>query len=216
MPLLPGGLPPRLQQQLTFLLEIDRLKGVLRQSRLLHEERRENSAEHSWHLAMLALFLAEYADTSVDVARVVKLVLIHDLVEIDAGDTYCYDVEGQQDKAAREHQAATRLFGLLPADQADELWSLWSEFEAGETPEAAFASALDRLMPLLHNYGSGGAIWRQNGIHEQQVLARNAPIAMSSAILWELAQAIIEEAVERGFLPESPSTSVRGLRPRYR
>jgi putative hydrolase of HD superfamily len=125
---------------LTFLLEIDRLKGVLRQSRLIHEDRRENSAEHSWHLAMLALLLAEYTDTPVDVARVVKLVLIHDLVEIDAGDTYCYDAEGQKDKAAREHQAATRLFGLLPPDQADELWSLWREFEARETPEDAAAA----------------------------------------------------------------------------
>lgn len=204
---LPASLHQRLQQQLTFLLEIDRLKGVLRQSRLLHENRRENSAEHSWHLAMLALLLAEYADTPVDVARVVKLVLIHDLVEIDAGDTYCYDAQGQQDKALREHQAATRLFGLLPPAQADELWSLWREFEARETPEAAFASALDRLMPLLHNYGSGGALWRQHAIHERQVLARNAPIAAASATLWELARAIIAEAVEQGYLPESPSTS---------
>lgn len=159
MPPLPAGLPQRLRQQLTFLLEIDRLKGVLRQSRLIHEDRRENSAEHSWHLAMLALLLAEHANPPIDVAHVVKLVLMHDLVEIGAGDTFCYDVEGQQDKADREHQAATRLFGLLPPEQADELWSLWREFEAQETLEAVFASTLDRLMPLLHNYASGGVLW---------------------------------------------------------
>lgn len=203
MPPLPAGLPQRLQQQLTFLLEIDRLKGVLRQSRLIHEDRRENSAEHSWHLAMLALLLAEYVNPPVDVAHVVKLVLIHDLVEIDAGDTYCYDPEGQKDKVDREHQAATRLFGLLPPDQTEELWALWREFEAQETPEAAFASALDRVMPLLHNYANGGALWQQHGIHAGQVLARNAPIAESSATLWELAQALIGEAVERGYLPRA-------------
>lgn len=202
---LPASLAQRLQQQLAFLLEIDRLKSVLRQSRLLHEHRRENSAEHSWHLAMLALILAEYADQTLDVAHVIKLVLVHDLVEIDAGDTFCYDTEELEHKAAREQQAAARLFGLLPPDQGDELWSLWREFEARHTAEAAFASALDRLMPLLHNYAGEGRLWQQHGVHEEQVLARNTPIAASSATLWQLAQTVISEAVERGYLPPVPS-----------
>lgn len=200
MPNLPESIPARLAAQLSFLLELDRLKAVLRQSRLLPADRRENSAEHSWHLAMLALVLAEYSDQPVDVARAIQLVLVHDVVEIDAGDTFAYDLAGHEDKADREQQAAARIFGLLPDDQAAQLWALWQEFEDAQSAEARFAHAVDRMMPLLHNYVAAGPVWRQHGITEGQVRAKNAVIAHSSAALWQSAQAIIAESVARGFL----------------
>ena len=146
----------RLTQQLRFLLELDRLKSVFRQSRLIHTDRMENSAEHSWHLAMLAVVLAEYAAEDIDLVRVVKMALIHDIVEIDAGDTYIYDEQARREKARLEQQAAERIFGLLPKQQAAELRTLWEEFEAKQTPEARFAGALDRLQPLLLNYHTAG------------------------------------------------------------
>lgn len=139
----------RLDQQLAFILEIDKLKEVLRQTRLITGERRENSAEHSWHIALLAILLAEYANTPVDVLRVVKMLLIHDIVEIDAGDTFAYSAVPKAEQALREQLAAQRIFGLLPPDQEEEFVALWEEFEAGATPEAQFAHALDRFMPFL-------------------------------------------------------------------
>lgn len=206
MPRLPETIPGRLAAQLTFLLELDRLKTVLRQARLLHADRRENSAEHSWHLAMLALILAEYSDQPVDVAQAIQLVLIHDVVEIDAGDTFAYDLAGHADQADREQRAAARIFGLLPADQAAQLWARWQEFEAGQTAEARFARAVDRLMPPLHNYAGGGPVWRQHGITVDQVRAKNAVIADSSAALGQAAQALIAEAVAQGFLTTGDDT----------
>lgn len=192
---------PRLQQQLAFLLEIDRLKSVLRQSRLIGSERRENSAEHSWHLALLALILAEYSDEPIDLLRVIMLVLIHDIVEIDAGDTYCYDTAALSSKADREAQAAARIFGLLPDDQAKALLEGWQEFEAGATAEARFAQVLDRLMPLLHNYMSQGVVWQEHGITAAQVQNRNAGIAAASRSLAEVVDAVIADAVRLGYLP---------------
>jgi putative hydrolase of HD superfamily len=173
---------------------------VLRQAHLLHADRRENSAEHSWHLAMLALILAEHSDQPVDMARVIQLVLVHDVVEIDAGDTFAYDVAAQRDKADREQRAAARIFGLLPDDQAAQLWVRWQEFEDSQTAEARFAHAVDRLMPLLHNYVASGPVWRQHKITADQVLAKNLVIAESSTALWQAAQAIIAESVAQGFL----------------
>lgn len=192
---------PRLQQQLAFLLEIDRLKSVLRQSRLIGVDRRENSAEHSWHLAMLALILAEYSDEPIDLMRVISLVLIHDIVEIDAGDTYCYDTAALSSKADREAQAAARIFGLLPDDQATALMDGWQEFEASVTPEARFAQVLDRLMPLLHNSMSQGIVWQEHGITAAQVHARNQSIAAASRSLAELVDAVLADAVRLGYLP---------------
>lgn len=194
--------PDRLHQQLQFIVEIDQLKHVLRQTLLMNGSRRENDAEHSWHLGMMAIVLAEYAPDGVDLSKVLKMVLIHDLVEIDAGDTFCYDVAGLQDKAEREQQAANRLFGLLPIDLAQELRLLWEEFEAGQTPEAQFANALDRLQPILHNYHTQGGTWKKAGVTIEQVQKRIAPIAKGSPVLGEFATALIQDALTQGFLSD--------------
>ena len=190
----------RLKQQLDFLLEIDRLKEVMRQSYICRGLRKENSSEHSWHLAVMALVLAEYANTPVDITRVVKMALVHDLVEIDAGDTFCYDDTGNAGKACRETVAADRIFGLLPEDQRSEFRGLWEEFEARATPEAFFAAALDRLMPLMHNYYSNGKTWREHGVPAAKVLERNRHIEDGSAQLWAVAESLIEDAIAKGWL----------------
>lgn len=194
--------PDRLHQQLQFIVEIDQLKHVLRQTLLMNGSRRENDAEHSWHLGMMTIVLAEYAPDGVDLSKVLKMVLIHDLVEIDAGDTFCYDTVGLQDKAEREQQAANRLFGLLPIDLAQDLRSLWEEFEAGQTPEAQFANALDRLQPILHNYHTQGGTWKKAGVTIAQVQKRIAPIAKGSPVLGEFATALIQDALTQGFLSD--------------
>lgn len=190
----------RLQAQLAFILEADQLKQVIRRSYLVDASRLENAAEHSWHLALMALVLHEHANEQVSLLRVLKMVTVHDLVEIDCGDTYLFDDNAQLGKVEREEQAAARLFGLLPADQAQELYAIWEEFEARETADARFANALDRLIPLLHNYHSGGLSWQEHGIHSQQVRDRLASIDMGSAGLWSYAQSIIEAAVAEGIL----------------
>ncbi len=191
----------RLKKQMEFLLEIDKLKTILRRTLLTDGSRRENSAEHSWHLAIMALILSEYANTKIDLFRVIKILLIHDLVEIDAGDTFVYDLQGNRDKEERERRAAERLFGLLPPDQAEDLHALWKEFEEEQTPEALFASALDRLQPLLHNYFTQGTIWRQHQITGNQVLTVNRKIERGSPTLWNLAESLVRELIEKGFLP---------------
>lgn len=190
----------RLAQQIQFVIEIDKLKGILRQTLLIDSSRRENSAEHSWHIAIMAILLAEYAPEPVNVLRVVKMLLVHDLVEIDAGDTFCYDVQHNQSKTDRELQAADRLFGLLPMDQAQELRSLWEEFEAQETMDARFAACCDRLQPMLHNVETEGGTWKQHNIHREQVLRRAAPIAQGAPELWKLVQHLIEQSVDKGLL----------------
>ncbi len=191
----------RLAQQLHFIVEIDKLKRVLRQTLLTDESRQENSAEHSWHLAIMAILLAEYAPSSeIDVLHVIKMLLVHDLVEIDAGDTFCYDVQGNQNKAAREAQAATRIFGLLPEEQGAELRSLWEEFEAQETAAAKFAAALDRLQPLLNNQQTRGGTWRIHGIVREQVLERMRPVQDGAPALWSMVEQIIEDCVVAGYL----------------
>ena len=190
----------RLEKQIAFLLEIDKLKSVLRRTYLLDDPRHENSAEHSWHLAVMAMLLAEHANASVNLLHVLKMLLIHDVVEIDSGDTYIYDVAGNESKAAREQEAAGRIFGLLPEDQRDEMHRLWEEFEARATPEARFAAALDRLMPMLHNYHTQGRSWREHGVTDAQVIAHNGHMAEGSAGLWEYAEAMIKDAVGQGYL----------------
>lgn len=193
----------RLQRQLQFILEIDRLKTIQRQTLLTDGSRHENSAEHSWHIALMAVLLSEYSNGDrLDLFRVVKMLLVHDLVEIDAGDTFCYDEAANHDKEERERQAADRLFGLLPRDQGAEMRRLWEEFEARESAEARFANALDRLQPLLHNVHTEGASWRRHGVRSHQVLERNSPVGDGAAVLWEHARRLIDEAVERGFLAE--------------
>ena len=193
----------RFEQQIRFILEIDKLKTIIRRTYLLNADRAENTAEHSWHLAMMAILLAEHANQPVDVARVIKMVLVHDIVEIDAGDTYFYDTAAALDKSEREHAAAGRIFGLLPLDQGTELRDLWEEFEAGQTADARFALALDRFMPQLHNYHTKGRSWAEHGITADRVLARNEGMAEGSTRLWECAQVLLNDAVEKGFLPRS-------------
>lgn len=189
----------RLEQQIQFILEVDKLKAIYRRTYLLHEARRENTAEHSWHLAIMAMLLTEYANEPVNVSRVIKMVLIHDIVEIDAGDTYFYDAAAALDKADRERAAADRIFGLLPPDQGAELRDLWNEFESCQTPDARFAAALDRFMPQLHNYHTNGKSWQEHGITVDRVLERNACMAAGSTKLWECARALLDDAVAKGF-----------------
>ncbi len=191
----------RFTQQIAFLLELDKLKNIYRQTLVLHEDRAENDAEHSFHLAIMACILAEHANTPVDVLRTMKMVLVHDVVEIDAGDTYCYDAKGNEDKAERELKAADRLFALLPEDQEREFRSLWEEFEAKETPESRFANALDRIQPMLLNYKKGGISWKKHSITEEQVKNRNIPtVSAGSDTIGEFAQEIIKAAKEAGYL----------------
>lgn len=190
----------RLARQIEFIAEIDKLKSVERRTTLIDRSRQENSAEHSWHIALMAVLLAEHSRDGIDLLRVVKMLLVHDLVEIDAGDTFCYDAAANEDKEARERLAAERLFGLPPADQGAELWALWEEFEARETAEARFAAALDRMQPILQNLRTDGASWQAHGIRKHQVLERNRPIDDGSPTLWEYVTRLVDEAVEQGIL----------------
>jgi putative hydrolase of HD superfamily len=172
-------------QQLNFLREIDRLKSVIRQSPLLDQSRKENSAEHSWHLAMYALLLHDHAHSPVNLMRVIKMLLIHDIVEVDVGDTPIHSGASSQDQALQEQQAAKRLFGLLPAAQGAELHDLWCEFEAASTDDAKFAKALDRVQPLLINVATNGGTWAENNVNLEMVLQRYGPtIERGSPALW--------------------------------
>lgn len=190
----------RFSEQISFWLEMDKMKNIYRQTRVLHEDRAENDAEHAWHLAMLALVLHEYANEPVDLKTVLTTVLIHDIVEIDAGDTYAYDAAGNETKAAREQQAADRLFGLLPEEQGAYLRRLWEEFEARSTPEARFAVALDRIQPLMLNYTKHGESWKTHDVCREQVAGRMQPIGEGSAVLGDYAAELIRRAVEEGLL----------------
>lgn len=193
-------LSDRLEQQIRFVLEIDKLKNVLRQTLLTDGSRQENSAEHSWHIALMAIVLAEYAPEPIDVLRVIKMLLVHDLVEIDAGDTFCYDTQGNESKADREMMAADRLFGLLPSDQAAELRQLWDEFEAQETSAAKFAASLDRLQPIMHNQQTEGHTWQKHGVTRDRVLQRMATVKTGAPDLWHLVEQIIDDCVTAGYL----------------
>ncbi|MBI3403903.1 MAG: HD domain-containing protein [Acidobacteria bacterium] len=184
-------MPTRLEQQLAFLVEADKLKNVLRQTRLTSNERRENSAEHSWHLTLTAIVLREYAAEPIDLSRVLKMLIVHDVVEIDAGDTFAYDAAGNASKAERERVAADRLFGLLPTDLAKELRPLWEEFDANATPDACFANAVDRAQPFLQNLHTRGGTWRTHNLTYEQVLVRMDPIRTAMPALWPF---IIENA----------------------
>jgi putative hydrolases of HD superfamily len=194
--------PQRLARQLAFVVELDRLKSILRRTSLIDRSRRENSAEHSWHLTLMAAVLAEHAAEPIDPARVVTMLLVHDVVEIDAGDTFCYDAGANLDRAERERQAAERLFGLLPADQADGLRALWEEFEAGATADACFAVALDRMQPLLQNFHGGGGSWREHGVRRAEVRARMEPIREALPAAWPVVERIIEAACAEGWIVE--------------
>ncbi|MEZ4576539.1 MAG: HD domain-containing protein [Desulfobacterales bacterium] len=195
--------PNRLARQIQFIVEIDKLKQIVRQSYLTDASRLENSVEHSWHLAMMAMVLAEYAnEPDIDAGRVVKMVLIHDLVEIDAGDTFLYDAEHAESKREREIAAADRIFSLLPTDQEAGFRALWEEFEARETPAAKFAYALDRLQPMLHNVITRGKSWQRHGITLSQVMAKNSPMKEGSESLWEYISGLLDAAAEEGVIAD--------------
>ncbi|AZN39313.1 HD domain-containing protein [Paenibacillus albus] len=192
-----------LSKQMEFLIEIDKLKQVERRTKIMSGDRLENDAEHTWHLAMMALILQGHANADVDLLKVIRMLLVHDLVEIDAGDTFAYDTKGNVDKHERELSAAKRIFGLLPEEQAAELMELWLEFEHKESQEAKFASALDRLQPLIHNHNNNGDTWQKYGISSSQVLNRNREIADASDKLWDYAQQLVRKSVDQGILKES-------------
>lgn len=193
---------PALASRVRFVLELDALKQVLRRNSLADGSRRENTAEHSWHLVMMGLTLAEYAREPVDAGRVAMLLMVHDVVEIDAGDTFVYDEAGQVGKAEREQAAADRIFGLLPVDQRDTLRAAWDEFENGSSAEARFARSIDRFQPLLLNAVSGGLTWREHAIPADRVRDINSIIDDGAPELWELAQLVIDDAVAHGTLSE--------------
>jgi len=188
----------RLARQIAFLIECDRLKDIVRQTLNAHSGRPENDAEHSWALCLFVMTLAEHSNTPIDVLRVMKMLLIHDIVEIDAGDTFAYDTARLVDQHEREAAAATRLFGLLPDDQAAEFRALWDEFEERQTPDATFAHAIDRCQAMLLNCLSNGVTWSRHNVRLDQIRARNAPIGEGSAALWTHMSQLLDEAVQAG------------------
>jgi len=191
----------RLRKQLDFILEINKEKTILRQSHVT-ETRRENDAEHSWHIAVMIYLLKEYANEEFDVAKAMMMALIHDVVEIDAGDTYAYDVQGLASQQEREEKAAERIFGLLPAEQKAEMIALFHEFEACETPEARFARVMDNLQPVMLNDLHNGMDWRAHQVCKSQVLKRNQKTSLASDTLWQFVQSLVEKNVAKGNLKD--------------
>lgn len=191
----------RLSRQIEFIKEIDRLKTIVRQTYLMDASRQENDAEHSWHITLMAWLLEEHLKESrVDMLRVMKMLLVHDIVEIDAGDTFAYDVKGQEGKWEKEQRAAERLFGLLPEDQSRELMELWLEFEQRETAEARYAAAMDRIQPLLHNYYTQGKAWREHKVTSDRVLARIRFLEAELPDVHAMVSGLIDDAVQKGYL----------------
>ncbi len=190
----------RLQRQLDFSLEIDKEKDVFRQTHLSGHGRHENDAEHAWHMAIMAYILREYANESVDISRVMLMCLIHDVVEIDAGDTYAYDEEGKKSQKAREEKAKERIFSLLPDDQKEEMIELFDEFEAAKTPESKFAHSLDNLQPLILNNSNGGGDWKEHGVSAAQVYGRQRQTQLGSEKLFEITDQIIKDNIRKGNL----------------
>jgi putative hydrolase of HD superfamily len=196
----------RLARQIRFIAEVDKLKEIFRQTVNTQSRRAENDAEHSWHLCLCVIVLAEHANTpQLDVLRVLKMVILHDLVEIDAGDTFAYDVAGMVGQHDREAIAADRIFGLLPEDQTREFRALWDEFEAKQTPEAKFATAVDRFQPMLLNCLTQGAAWNRHGVTHDRVIARNQHVAEGSVALWAYVEQMLQEVVAAGHLPAGPA-----------
>ena len=193
----------RLKKQMEFIIEVDKLKDIIRQTNLTNGERKENDAEHSWHLALMAVFLSEYSKEPVDVLQVIKMVLIHDLVEIDAGDTYLYDEAGNGTKAAREQKAAERIFNILPQDLAEELFGLWREFEDRKTPESKFANTLDRIQPVLLNDATEGRAWREHDVCIDQIMSKNEYTSQGSDVLWAYIQEVFEKNMKNGNIKRS-------------
>ena len=192
----------RLKKQMDFLLEADKLKFITRQTYLSDGKRKENDGEHSWHLALMAVLLSEYSNEKVDLVKVITMVLIHDIVEIDAGDTYAYDAVGNQSKREREVKAADRIFNILPEDQAKKFRQLWEEFEAYETPEAKFAHVCDNVQPLMLNDATDGLAWREHDVKKSLVLQRNSRTGEGSQVMMEYINKILDKNVESGNLKD--------------
>lgn len=192
----------RLEQQVKFLVEIDKVKNIFRQTYLADANRKENDAEHSWHLAIAAVLLKEHMKEDVDLLKVIIMVLIHDLVEIDAGDTYAYDDAGAATKREREEKGADRIFGLLPEDQGKYFRELWEEFEAYESADAKFAHLLDNFQPLLLNDASDGKSWAEHGVKKSQIYRRNAKIEETSENIWEYIKTLVEKHIELGHVKD--------------
>ena len=188
----------RLKRQLDFTLEIDKEKNIFRQTHLSGHGRRENDAEHAWHMAIMTLLLSEYANEEIDVLRTISMLLIHDIVEIDAGDTYAYDEKGAATKEYREKQAAERIYGLLPEDQGQWLKALWEEFEAYETPEAKFAHVLDNCQPLFLNDASNGKSWEEHQVKKSQIYKRNRKTGEGSEVIWEYMKELVDKHIALG------------------
>lgn len=184
-----------------FIVELDKMKSILRQTSLINEDRREDDAQHSWHISIMAMVLYEYSNEKIDVFKVIKMLLTHDLVEIFAGDTFCYDKKGNEDKKERELKAAEKIFGMLDEDKGGELRSLWDEFEEMKTPEALFAASMDRLQPMLNNYNNGGGTWRKFNISKEDIYKRIEPVKESSDELWTFVQHMIEDAYNKELIP---------------
>ncbi|MCK5129103.1 MAG: HD domain-containing protein [Clostridiales bacterium] len=192
----------RFQQQMKFIYEIDKIKSIIRKTKLFDGSRHENDAEHSWHLAMIAMILSEYANEPVDVSKVIKMVLIHDIVEIDAGDTIVYDINPEE-KEQEEMACANRIYGMLPDDQKEELISIWQEFEARTTPEAKFAAAIDRAEPIIQNYFNQGGTWKEHNIKENQVLDVNQKkIQEGSETFWKYIRSLLDECRDNEYYAE--------------
>jgi len=192
----------RLQKQLWFLMEIDRMKTVLRRNVIADKSKQEDDAEHSWHMAVMAMVLFEYAPKGTDLLRVLKMALIHDLVEVYAGDTFCYDKTANQEKETRERDAADKLFGLLEADQAEEYRALWEEFDRMDTPDSLFTGAVDRLQPFLLNVHTGGHTWKLAPVTSADVYRRNEPVRRAMPQLWDIVDKLIQACIREGLLPE--------------
>ena len=191
----------RLEQQLSFLIECDKMKKILRRTVLMDSSRRENDAEHSWHFALMAMTLLEYAgNKDLDTYKVLRMALVHDLIEIYAGDTFAYDPKGHSDKYERETAAADKLFSLLPEDQGKEFRSLWEEFDAMETPEAQYAASIDRFQPFLHNYRTQGYTWKEGNVHYTQVYERMEILRTAMPALWPTVLNMMQDSVEKGYL----------------
>lgn len=191
----------RINKQLAFSLEIDKEKNILRQTHISGNGRNENDAEHAWHMAIMAYLLREYSNEEVDIAKVMLMCLIHDIVEIDAGDTYAYDEEGMKTQKAREDAAKDRIFSLLPEDQKAELTALFDEFEEYRTPEAKYAHAMDNLQPLILNNSNDGGDWKEHGVSAETVYGRHKKTALGSEILYEITDQILQENIRKGNLP---------------
>ena len=190
----------RIDKQFEFIREIDKEKEITRHTFLADASRRENDAEHAWHMAIMTILLSEYSNEEIDLLKTITMLLIHDIVEIDAGDTYAYDEKGKENQAEREEKAAKRIFNMLPEDQAEKMIALWHEFEAQRTPEAKFARCMDNIQPMMLNDASNGLAWEENGVKISQILKRNERTAEGSKVLWDYMKHILQKNMDEGHI----------------